>query len=507
MNVGIDLGTTYSLVARVDHDGQAVLLPDQSEPDEFFTPSAVHIATDTAFVGRIVEVLLEQEPGLRVMRFFKRALGETAPLAYDSRGMAWHAEAVSALVLKKLRRDAEISCSGPVDRAVITVPAHFGDRQRKAVLAAASLADLDLLGIIEEPVAAALHYGVRQGADNQVTAVYDWGGGTFDVSLLSMNERGVYVLAKGGITDLGGKELDERIGAAVLQQFERALGAPIALTARTLLELRRVSEQLKIAVCSPTAQRVRRTVVLANQAVEVEISRAEFERDVADLVDRTESMLQQCITDAGLQRRDVDALLLVGGTSMMPAVAERLRRVFDGPHQQVRFHEPARAVACGAALHACQLAGEATRFQIPPELRGVSGHAIGVRTVDPQTGRVTIDTLIKRNMPLPVRAERVYYTTRADQDRVRLELVQFRDGEDDAQPLGQLVVGPLVSPRQNYPITVTVQNREDGTVAVLARDAQTGVELSQVFGHEADAPVASLAAQRALVRSVLINSA
>ena len=190
---------------------------------------------------------------------------------------------------------------------------------------------------------------------------------------------------------------------------------------------------------------------------------------------------------------------------MAPAVTDNLRRVFNAG-QRILFHEPSKAVALGAALHASQLSGEAKRHNIPPEFRGVTGACLGVRTIDPQSGRVTVDTLIKRNMPLPAHTKKSYYTTRDNQDRIVLDFVQFQTLKDPLVSIGQLVVGPLPSPRRNYTIEVTVDNREDGTVTVQAYDANTGVELSQVFGRQEAGGLENLATQRALVRSTFINN-
>jgi molecular chaperone DnaK len=251
---------------------------------------------------------------------------------------------------------------------------------------------------------------------------------------------------------------------------------------------------------------VRKLVLLGNQAVEVNLDRRDFEAAIGGLLERAEAVTLKCIEDAGLRPADVDCILLVGGSSLVPAVGDRMRKRFTRPGQRVLFHEPSKAVAFGAALHASQLAGEADLYQLPPEFKGVTGYAVGVRTLSLDTGRVAIDTIIRKNMPLPVRVKKTYFTTRPNQDRIVLELVQFREGPADAVSLGQLVVGPLPAPRQNYPIEVTVENREDGTVSVQAYDSQTGVELNQVFGRDADGGLSHLASQRALVRSTFINN-
>ncbi len=296
MRVGIDLGTTYSLVAEMDVEGRPRLIPDCSDPDLVHTPSAVHITAEgNAFVGTLAETLLENDPAIQVIRFFKRQFGSREPVFFDERGQAWLPEAIAALLLRKLVFDAESASPERVERAVITVPAHFNDPQRKAVLNAAALAKLPVLGLVEEPVAAALHYGVQKSVMDRIVLVYDFGGGTFDATALSMDASGVYVLAKTGLTELGGKEIDEKIGEMVLAQFAHALGRPPATGARTLVELRRVSEELKIELCLPGRKAVRRLVLLGGQAVEVEITASRFEAAIRDLVEQTRAETLRCV--------------------------------------------------------------------------------------------------------------------------------------------------------------------------------------------------------------------
>lgn len=504
MKFGIDLGTTFSAVSRLGGEGLPVLVPDHADGGEHFTPSVVHVASTGAFVGTLAESLLEQDPELQAIRFFKRSLGEAQPIWYGDGGEPWLAEGVAALVLRKLRYDAEQGTLADFSGAVITVPAHFSDPQRSAVLAAAAIADVPVLGLVEEPVAAALHYATLAGRHEEVVLVYDFGGGTFDATLMSMDEKGVYVLSKTGITELGGKELDEAVGEMVLEQFQAVVPGGVNLGARTLLDLRRVSEELKIEVCLPGKTRVRRLVLLGGQAVEVEIARSDFDRAISAYIDQTEVELMRCVQEAALRVSDVNSVLMVGGSSMVPLVEQRLRARFGGPGQKVLFHEPSRSVAYGAALHAAQLAGDAAAYGLPPELRGVSGYSVGVRTMAPG-GRVVVDPLIKKNMPLPCRVRKTYYTTRPDQKRMLLDFVQYRD-EQQLTPLGRLAIGPLAAPRLNYPVEVTVEYRDDGTVALQAYDAHSGQELEQVFSRGEDRGGASLAQQRALVRSRVVNN-
>lgn len=503
MNVGIDLGTTYSLIGRLGADGMPTLFPDSSDATMDQTPSAVYIQGTSAIVGSLVDVMAEENPDLRTLRFFKRNFGEGKPLYFDG-GNAWYAETVAALVLRKLVFDAEAASASRVRGAVITVPAHFNDVQRKAVIAAASLADLPVLGLLEEPVAAALHYGVQNAANEQILLVYDFGGGTFDATVLCLDEKGVYVLSKDGVTNLGGKELDEKIGEIILQRFERA-GVNPHINARTLLQLRRVSEDIKFELCIPHKLQERRVVMLGAHSVEVRIHRSEFEREIRASIAQTEQVLLRCVAGAGLTLADVNIVLLVGGSSLVPAVSESVRRLMGANADAVRYHEPMRAVAYGAAIHTAQVTGRAEEFDLPPITRGVTGYNVGVRIVDPRTGEVRVEPLIKKNMPLPASAKTTLYTRNATQQRIVLDIVQYMSPEDEMIGLGQLVVAIPVG-QANYPVEVTVESQSNGTVAISAYDPLTKRELQQTFEREVDDVFGHLASQKALVRAMAINN-
>lgn len=506
MKVGIDLGTTFSLVSALGPDGKAFLIPDTTFRQDLFTPSIVHLRDDHAFVGRMVEPLIEQDPQIEVIRFFKRKFGDANPIFYDKMGTSWYPEAMGALILKKLKFDAEGYSGDVVDGAVITIPAHFNDPQRRAVLNAAALVDLPVLGLVEEPVAAALHYGIKNKATDEVILVYDLGGGTFDVTLLTLDDNGVYVLAKDGLTELGGKEFDERIGDMILQQYAVATGAEADPDAKMLLQLRRISEEIKIELCMPGQSFVTKTCLLGNVPLEVAISRKEFEEAINEAVDSTEKIMERCINGSGLTKGDISSVLLVGGSSMVPMIKERIKSYFsDVSDIKINFHEPMKAVASGAAVHTAQLTGEALDFDLPPELRGVSGHHIGIRTVNPRTGRVSIDTLIKKNLPLPIKVSKTYYTTRPDQKQMVVEFVQYLDDKSEFVSLGNLVVGPFSFPQNNYPVEISVEYKESGIIEVEAYDPQTGAALNQSFGNDAE-NASYLATQKALVNSTVVNN-
>ncbi len=505
MKTGIDLGTTFSLIAALKSDGQPQLLPDNTFKDLYSTPSAIHISKESSVVGYMVETMMEENPELPVVRFFKRNNGEKKPIYFDKEGRGWLPETLGALVLKKVKIDVEAFLGKSVSGSVITVPAHFNDVQRKAVKNAASMADLPLLGLVEEPVAAALHYGLNSGEKDEVILVYDLGGGTFDVSILTMDETGVYVLAKDGITNLGGKEFDEAIGAMILHQYKVIYGKDLNLTAIDSLQLRRISEEVKIELSQPNKPILKKMILIGSQAFQININKRDFDLAIREMIEKTIQITFQCIDAAGLQESHIDALMLVGGSSMIPYVKERMKKIFSLPNQRIFFHEPMRAVAYGAALHAAQLSGGAETYKIPPEYRGVTGHHIGIKTKNSLNGKVKIDCLIKKNMPLPIKAQRTYYTSSASQRKIKLQVVQYLSESEEDVLIGELVIGPIENPQVNYPIEVTVENLLDGTVQIEAFDPNTGVELNKTFGEDTQVGSTTLPQQKMLIRDAVIN--
>lgn len=504
MIVGIDLGTTFSLISKIGRNGVPELLPDIQRSDMFSTPSIINLEDNQAYLGELLEKRLEREPGLPLIKFFKRHFGERESLYIDTNGDSWYPEGLAALLLKKLVLDAEAFESEKVEGAVVTVPAHFSDKQRKAVLNAAAIIDLPILGLLEEPIAAALHYGVSQKSFERSILVYDLGGGTFDVTVLSMDREGVYVKAKDGHTEIGGKEFDEAIGQIILEQFEEAYGHEPSLDARSVLYLRRFSEQLKIELCLPGNRFVEKICLLGNRSLEVNVRRKDFEKRITEHLAECERIVLRCIHSANMEVSDIETVLLVGGSSMVPLIRKRLKEVFKGSNQQILTHEPMRAVVYGAALHAIQVSGQPVDFDLPPELQGVTGHNLGVRAIDPNTNEPIIDTLVRKNTPLPSYNRKTYFTGSAEQKKMRLEIVQYIEESEREIALGSLAIGPLPSNEANYPIQIEIEQRKDGTVWFVARDERTGTEIEKVFGDEED-DISYLPRQKEKVLETYVN--
>jgi molecular chaperone DnaK (HSP70) len=506
MIVGIDLGTTYSLISHIDMEGKPALSPDGSYKDIFATPSAVYINDRNATVGALALNLFEQNPFLPLIRNFKKQFGEANPIYVDkASNKSWNVESIGALVLKKLALDAESYTGNKLEGAVVCVPANYNDVQRKAIKNAVGMAEIPLLGIIDEPVAAALHYGIQQKSKDQVIMAYDLGGGTFDATILTITEKGIYVLAKDGVIELGGNDFDSKISEMILEQCKINTGRELVLNAYTILQLKRTSEEIKIDLCISGNAYLKKTVLIGTAAFEVVIFKKDFEKNIEPLLDKTFEAITRCVQGSGLQQKDIEIIMLVGGSSLVPTIQKKLAETFCNPNQKVLIHEPMRAVAYGASLHASQISGDANELDIPLEFRGVSGYNIGIQTIDRQTGKTEVDCLIKKNMPLPAEATRTYYTKDENQDRIKLPVVQYHS-KDELIHAGELEIGPLQNPKLNYAVEVKLRNEPDGTIKINVLDPNTGIELSQVFGADTNLIGNKLASQFNMVKNTFINN-
>jgi molecular chaperone DnaK len=503
MKIGIDLGTTYSLAAHIERDGIPALIPDIHFRKNS-TPSTVCLGNGSALVGWQAEGKFEQSPEqVRLLSFFKRQFGNPEPFAIDPAGNAWHPEALAALVLKKLRNDAEKQIGSKLQGAVLTVPAHFNDLQRRSTQVAAAMADIPLLGLLDEPVAAALHYGVANtsAGKEQIFFVYDLGGGTFDATVLSYHpQAGIDVLAQDGHTNLGGREFDEILQTYIAQQ----IGESFHWSAYALLQLRKAAEEVKIEFSDPAKFFIRKTILIGHWHKEITFSRREFEEQARTLLQQTVEISRRCLFEAKIPIERIDAFLLVGGSSMMPAVQQQLAEGLGIDPAKVKLHQPLHAVAFGAAIRAGQLSGHDQLSALPDGFRGVTGYHAGFRSINPTTGQLQVDVLIRKNASLNSKGMKTYYTRSAQQDHLLLDLVQYFDHPEDSVSVGQLVIGPLTNPRPNYAIEVCLEHTSDGRLQVRAIDQQTGREVRHTFANR-DTETSFFLQQKALVSATMVN--
>jgi len=488
--LGIDLGTTNSVVAVMEA-GEPVVL--ENAEGSRLTPSMVAINPKTGerMVGQVAKRQAVTNPEntiYSIKRFMGRKIDDpevqrtrqlvpykvTAAANGDVRvvmgGREYSPPEISAMILQKLKQDAEAKLGERVSQAVITVPAYFNDAQRQATKDAGTIAGLEVLRIINEPTAAALAYGLDKRRD-EIIAVYDLGGGTFDISILRLGEGVFEVVATNGDTHLGGDDFDQRIIEWICEEFRREQGIDLRQDRMALQRLKEAAERAKIELSSMLQTEINLPFITADASgpkhLSLTLTRAKLEQLVGDLIARTVGPCQQALQDAGLTAQQVDQVVLVGGQTRMPAVVEQVRRLFGKePHKGVN---PDEVVAIGAAIQAGVLRGEVKDVL----LLDVTPLTLGVETLG---GVMT--PLIPRNTTIPTSKSEIFSTASDNQTQVEIHVLQGeRPMAAENKSLGRFILdGILPAPRGVPQIEVTFDIDANGILNVSAKDKGTGKE-------------------------------
>ncbi|MDP2659678.1 MAG: Hsp70 family protein, partial [Dehalococcoidia bacterium] len=412
--IGIDLGTTFSLVAAVV-GGQPTVLAHKGEK---LLPSVVGLGTSgELLVGTPARNQLLVAPESTV-KSIKRKMGSAERLELGKR--SYSPQEISALILRELKRRAELALGHSVRRAVITVPARFSDAQRQATRDAGEIAGLEVVRIINEPTAAALAYGLQQsGAQRAV--VYDLGGGTFDVSAIEMSDGIVEVRSSHGDPNLGGDDFDALLSKELANMVDRRYHVKPLLQRRPAARLEQAAERAKIALSDSPYAMVREEHLLKGVHLEAEVSREDFEDLIRDLLGRTINEVDRALADAGWKAKNLDTVLLVGGSTRIPLVRQLVSRHL-GIEPRSEIH-PDEAVALGAAVQGAIVAGE----PIDAVLVDVCPYSLGIRAISRTLG-VTVNNrfsvVIPRNSTIPCSKTERFYTTHPDQDEANIEIYQ-----------------------------------------------------------------------------------
>ena len=482
--IGIDLGTTNSCVSVLEGDAPVVIANSEGGRT---TPSIVAFTKDgERLVGQVAKrqaVTNAEATIYSVKRFMGRRyseIGDEVRLVpykvveqdglarVDIRGKVYSPPEISAMILQKLKQAAEDHLGSKVDKAVITVPAYFNDAQRQATKDAGKIAGLEVLRIVNEPTAAALAYGLDKKKDETI-AVYDFGGGTFDISILEVGEGVVEVKATNGDSHLGGDNIDQKIMDWIIAEFKKDAGIDLSKDKMALQRLKEEAEKAKITLSSAVETDINLPFITADASgpkhLSLKLTRAKMEALVADLIERSMVPVKQCMADAGLDPSKIDEVVLVGGMTRMPLIQARVKEFFGkDPHKGVN---PDEVVAIGAAIQAGVLSGDVKDLL----LLDVTPLSLGIETLG---GVMT--KLIERNTTIPAKKSETFSTAADSQTSVDVHVLQGeRDFAKDNRTLGNFsLVGLPPAPRGVPKIEVTFDIDANGIVNVTAKDMATG---------------------------------
>ncbi len=495
--VGIDLGTTFCAMAHVEENGKPQIIPNAES--ERITPAVILFDGSTAVVGSAAKQNAVAEPE-KIVDFIKREIGKSkADYHRDFSGKAWSAEELSALILRKLKKDGEKFLGCAISDVVITVPAYFSDVERTATMHAGQLAGFNVLQILNEPTAAALAYGIDRHDGNETVFVFDLGGGTFDVTIMRIADHHIQMLGSSGDHKLGGKDWDDVIVNWVSEEFDRQFGDNPLLDLHSYQDLYNRALTAKIQLSSRNSTTLVHSY--AGHSLKIELTRDEFERRTQHLIERTKAICEIALAESCLQWNQIDRILLTGGMTRMPSVREMLRQISGRPIAE--DVSPDEAVAVGAALQATlvllgkedeggeRLISEETRGKLTGSdgalvrVTNITTHTLGVVLWDDDQMEEYVFPMIKKSTTIPAEIQNSFGTAKANMKNV---IVRVVEGEStvpsECTPLGlcDVELPPFLPKGSPVQLTYRYDQNQVLEVTVDAYGNQNRVKIARNIG-------------------------
>jgi len=488
--IGIDLGTTYSSVAIVNEKGTAEIVPNAES--ERLTPSAVFFDEDVIIVGQDAKDAQVKYPD-QVVMFVKRQMGSST-WYYTYEGQKFTPTDISSIILTKLKKDAENQLGRSLPYVVITVPAYFDDDRRRATINAGEQAGFKVLDVLNEPTAAAIAFGIDRSSKPETVMVYDLGGGTFDVTIIKVNGKEIKIIATDGDHQLGGKDFDDAVMRYTVQIFKAEHGFDPTDDPNIAGELRALAEKTKREL----SKRSKSLLILRGQGKEskIEIERTKFDELIKPKLDTTLSLIRSVLKDASLTPAQIDRVLLIGGSTRIPAVRDMLTAFFGKEPDAAT--NPDEAVALGAALVAAQKAIHIVPEEVSApvaekvgglQITDVTSHSIGIEAYVPGSSQRINSILIPRNSPIPAEISKEFITTINGQTAIKMTIYQ---GEfpDPAlcNPVGEFLLAGLPPNRPaGRKVRVSIACNASGVVNVSALDIETGKQTTTEVSYKNEA--------------------
>jgi len=506
--VGIDLGTTYSAVALVNKHGTPEIIPNSE--GERLTPSAVFFDDDSVVVGQIAKDAAISDPD-RAILFVKRLMGNPNWF-FEHNSQKLTPPDISALILAKIKKDTESELGESVPCAVITVPAYFDDDRRRATITAGELAGFKVLGLINEPSAAAIAYGFDREIKEEIVLVYDLGGGTFDATLMRVNNQKFEVLATDGEHQLGGKDFDDLIISYCVDIFKKEHGFDPTIDIFAYQEIRKDAEKIKRELST----RSKSMMVIRSQGKNsrIEIDRDAFDELIRPKLDTSLYLIKDVLKQAEMDASNVDRVVLIGGSTRIPAVRSMLTEYFaKEPDCSIN---PDEAVAMGAALMAAKKVLEINPEDIPQpvqekigglQITDVTSHSLGIEAFVPGTSKKINSILISRNSPIPTEVSKEYTTTLQGQTAIKITLYQGEfDDPDLCNPIGDFVLSGLPANRPpGCKVRVTITCGENGIVEVTAVDIESGAKMQKQVTYKVGESTEKVSAKKKWMKNQKIE--